>query len=74
MYADSRKIHIIEAVLKTEDEKILSKLEDVIEQITKPGGSRSAKSFLGRWSNKDAATIEKIIEEDCEQIYPDDWK
>lgn len=74
MYADSRKIHIIEAVLKTEDEKILSKIEEVIELSVKPGDKRSAKDFLGRWSENDARTIEKIIEEGCEQIHPDDWK
>ncbi len=68
MYADSRKIHIIEAVLKTEDarpdnlvgrEKILSKMDEVIEQSVKPENKRSAKDFLGRWNKKDAGAIEK---------------
>ncbi len=63
MYADSRKIHIIEVVLKTEDEKILSKMEEVIEQSVKPEDKRSAKDFLGRWNKKDAGIIEKIIQE-----------
>ena len=55
-------------------EKILSKIEEVIELSIKPADKRSAKDFLGRWSEKDAGTIEKIIEEGCEQIHPDDWK
>lgn len=74
MYADSRKIHIIEAVLKTDDEKILSKMEDVIEQSVTQSTKRAAKDFLNRWNKDDAGTIEKIIEEGCEQIHPDDWK
>lgn len=74
MYADSRKIHIIEAVLKEEDEKILSKLEEVIEQSGKSVRKRSAKDFVGIWSEEDAEAIEKAIKEGCEQIHPDDWK
>ncbi len=74
MYADSRKIHIIEAVLKVEDEQTLSQIERVIQQ-PKPNGKRaSAHDFVGTLSKEDAALIEKAIEEDCEQIHPDDWK
>ncbi len=74
MYADSRKIHIIEAVLKAEDEKILSELEQVIERTAKPVKKRSARDFVGIWNKKEAEAIEKAIEEGCEQIHPDDWK
>ncbi len=73
MYADSRKKHIIEAVLKAEDEKTLSKLEEVIKQSAKSVKKLSAKDFVGRWAAKDGEDIEKVIEEGCEQINPDDW-
>ncbi len=73
MYADSRKIHIIEAVLKAKDEKILSKLEEVINQSAKSIKKLSAKDFVGRWTSKDGEAIEKAIEEGCEQIDADDW-
>jgi hypothetical protein len=74
MYADSRKIHIIEAVLKVEDDQTLSQIERAIQQL-KPGVKRtSAHDFVGTLSKQDAALIEKAIEEDCEQIHPDDWK
>lgn len=74
MYADSRKIHIIEAVLKVEDEQTLAQIERTIQQA-KPNGERtSAHSFLSTLSKEDAVLIEKAIEEDCEQIHPDDWK
>ena len=29
---------------------------------------------VGIWSKKDAALMEKAIEEGCEQIHEDDWK
>ncbi len=74
MYADSRKIHIIEAVLKVEDEQTLSQIERTIQQ-SKPNGKRtSAHSFGFTLSKEDAALIEKAIKEDCEQIHSDDWK
>lgn len=73
MYADSRKIHIIEAVLKAKDEKTLSKLEEVINQSAKSIQKLSAKDFVGRWTAKDGEAIEKAIEEDCEKIDADDW-
>ena len=74
MYADSRKINIIEAVLKVEDEQTLSQIEQTIQQ-SKPNGKRtSAHSFVSTLSKEDAALIEKAIEEDCEQINLNDRK
>ena len=74
MYTDSRKIQIIEAVLKTEDEETLSQLEQVIQESQKPERKFSAHDFVGTLSKEDAALIEQAIEEGCEQIHPDDWK
>ncbi len=74
MYTDRRKIHIIESVLKTHDEKTLSALEQVIVKSEKNVKRKSASEFVGIWNNEDAETIEKAIEENCEQIHLDDWK
>ena len=74
MYTDSRKIHLIEAIIKTEDENTLTQIEQVIEKTAKQGQKKSAKDFAGIWSKEDAELIEKAIEEGCEQINPDDWK
>ena len=74
MYADSRKIHIIEAVLKTEDDETLFKIEQVIQEPIKSKKKFSAHDFTGILSKEDAVLIEKAIEEGCEQINPDDWK
>jgi len=35
---------------------------------------RSFKDFAGMMSDDEANEIDKIIEEGCEQIHPDDWK
>ncbi len=74
MYTDSRKIHIIEAVLKVEDEQVLSKIENTILQAKANGRKVSAHDFVCTLSKEDAALMEKAIEQDCELIHPDDWK
>jgi hypothetical protein len=74
MYTDSRKIHIIEAVLKTEDDETLFQIERVIQQSQKPERKFSAHDFVGTLSKEDAVLIEQAIKEGCEQIHPDDWK
>jgi hypothetical protein len=74
MDTDSRKIQIIESVLKTEDDETLSQIEQVIQESQKPEKKFSAHDFVGTLSKEDAALIEQAIEEGCEQIHPDDWK
>jgi hypothetical protein len=76
MYAEARKINLIEAVLKVSNEAVLVALETVIKKmpIEKEKKKVSAHDFLGVWSKKDAALIEKAIQESCEQIHQDDWK
>ncbi len=74
MYTDTRKIHIIEAILKTDDEATLSIIEQAIKQPEKNGRKKTARDFVGILSKEDAEAIEKAIEEGCEQINPDDWK
>lgn len=74
MYTDSRKIHIIEAVLKVEDEKTLVQIEHAIQQSKETDKKFSAHDFAGILSKEDAMLIKKAIEEGCEQINPDDWK
>jgi hypothetical protein len=76
MYAEARKINLIEAVLKVSNDAVLSELETVIKKIPIKQERKkiSAHDFLGVWSKKDAALIEKAIQESCEQIHEDDWK
>ncbi len=78
MYAEARKINLIEALLKVSNEAILVELETVIKKMPSKQEKKkvSAHDFLGGggWSKKDAALIEKAIQESCEQIHEDDWK
>ena len=76
MYAEARKINLIEAVLKVNTEEVLVELETIIKNMPiKQGKNRlSAHDFLGVWNKEDALLIEKAIEESCEQIHEDDWK
>jgi ABC-type phosphate/phosphonate transport system ATPase subunit len=76
MYAEARKIHLIEAVLKISNEATLVELETVLKKSKSEREKKvaSAHEFLGVWSKKDTALIVKAIEETCEQIHEDDWK
>jgi hypothetical protein len=76
MYAEARKISLIEAVLQVSNESILVELEKVIKKNPSKQAKKklSAHDFLGAWSKKDATLIEKAIHETCEQIHEDDWK
>ncbi len=61
MYIETRKIHLIEEVLKIGSEELLNELETVLEKskTTKKKHSESAHNFLGLWNKKDAILIEK---------------
>lgn len=75
MFTESRKIHLIEEVLKLDNDATLEKLETVLKNAGKQKKKKiSAHDFLGSWTRKDAAQIEKAIKQGCEQINPDDWK
>ncbi len=76
MYAEERKKSLIEAVLKINDETVLSELETVVKRkkLKLKKTKLSAHNFLGKWSKKDATLIENAIEEGCEKIDEDGWK
>jgi hypothetical protein len=75
MYSESRKIQLIEDVLKVENDSILSKLENVLKNSrAAKEKKRSIYDFVGIISNKEAQVMKKIIKETSETIHPDDWK
>ena len=76
MYTETMKLHLIEEVLRTEDEAILAELETILSRSVKTHNKKpiSAHDFVGRWSKKDATLIEKAIKEGCEKINENDWK
>lgn len=77
MYSEAKKLHIIEEVLKIDNEAALVALENFMK-ISERGSStekiNNFSSFSGIWSKDEAEEIERIIAESCETINPDDWK
>ncbi|WP_276348937.1 hypothetical protein [Daejeonella sp. JGW-45] len=77
MRSEVRKLHVIEEVLKVKSEKVLTALEDLLKKSEKNKNGKKVpgiRNFSGIWSKNEADEIEKIIEESCEIIHPDDWK
>jgi hypothetical protein len=75
MYSEARKLHIIEAVLKTENEATLEAIEMIVDKETsviKPKGKFS--DLLGVLTTEEADAMKQTIEENFEKINPDDWK
>jgi len=77
MYLEARKLHLIEEILKINSESTLLALESLLNKInakTKPETLEKAAfaEFSGIWSKEEAEEIERIIEETCETINPDD--
>lgn len=75
MYGEAKKLYLIEAILKIENDAILEEVEAVITRNKlQIAGRKSFKNFAGIWTSAEADEITRIIEESCEQINPDDWK
>jgi hypothetical protein len=75
MYGEAKKLHLIEAILKVEDDSILVEVENILSKNSIYTTSRkSFKDFAGTLSDEEIEAMEKVIEEGCEQINPDDWK
>jgi hypothetical protein len=75
MYGEAKKIHLIEAILKIENDAELAEIETAINKSKMHvEGSKSFKDFAGIWTVEEAHEMKKNIEDSCEQINPDDWK
>ena len=77
MFTETRKIHLLEEVLKTSDESTLAELEAVLKKNKKTSAKEKKPSiydFVGILTKKEASKMKKVIEESCEKINPDDWK
>lgn len=74
MNGEARKLHLIEAILKIEDENVLNEVENVLARNQGNPPDKSWKSFTGFLTEDEANEWIKNIEEGCEQINPDDWK
>ena len=74
MYAEAKKLHIIEEILKVENDTVLAELESVLTKSKVPSKPRSFRDFVGVLSDEELEAFERNINEGCEQINEDDWK
>jgi hypothetical protein len=76
MYTDSRKLHIIEAVLKTDNEAILNEIETIVDRSNAVHTKTKARfsDLLGSLTIEEADSMKKTIEENFEKKNPNDWK
>jgi len=76
MFSEARKLHLIEEVLKINNERTLTALENLVKKAPKKitAAPNPIMEFAGIWSNEEADEISAIIADACEQINPDDWK
>lgn len=75
MFSESRKMHLLEEVIKLKDESVLMQLEALVSKSSQHNEPRhSAKELVGMFSAEDAALMDKAINEGCEQIDPADWQ
>ena len=71
----TRKIHILEEVLKIKNDTELAEIESTLY-----GKKRKSKQkinytvFSGVLTKKEADSMNKAIQEACEQINPNEWK
>ena len=76
MYSDSKKIQLIEEVLRLDNDVVLKELESVLKKLKKTVATKKGRAhdLLGQWSKSDAALIEKAIADGCDQIHADEWR
>ena len=75
MSGEARKLQLIEALLKVEDETTLMAVENLLNRSEqKSVAARTLDELSGIWTEEEADEMKRIIEEGCEQIHPDDWK
>lgn len=76
MYSEARKLHIIEAVLKTENDAVLTAIETIVHQnnTARQRAKGRFSALLGSLTSEEAELMTKTIAENFEKINPDDWE
>ncbi len=76
MLPESRKLHIIEAVLKTDNDATLKAIEAIVEKNDHESNHAKGRfsDLLGTLTKEEAGAMKQVIEESFEKINPDDWK
>lgn len=75
MYGEAKKLHLIEEILKIENEQLLSEVENVITNGKLSLLKRQDFNvFAGMLSDKEVEEFEKNVADGCELINSNDWK
>jgi hypothetical protein len=75
MYAEAKKLHLIEELLKVDNDTILVEIETVLAKSkAQLPRSKSFRDFKSTLTLEEVDELERNIEEGCEQINEDDWK
>lgn len=78
MFTESRKIHLLEEVLKTTNEATLIELEVLLKKSKSKEKATSKKAsiydFVGMLTKKESAAMKKAISDTCETINTDGRK
>jgi UDP-glucose 6-dehydrogenase len=75
MYAETRKMQLIEEVLKVNNNDTLTALEIVLKKSkTSKAKKLSIYDFVGILTKKETSDMRKAIKESAETINADDWK
>lgn len=75
MYGEARKLHLIEEILKVDDDNVLLQVESLLA-VNKAGEEHTINfdRFAGMLTDEEVDALEKTIENGCETINPNDWK
>ena len=73
IHAESKKLHLIEFLIKEDDEAVLNKIETILTAAKEKHVSRF-DSFSNNLSKEELDAFERNIDDGCEQINENDWK
>lgn len=74
MVSEAKKLHIIEEVLKIDNEAKLTAIENFINKTRKNPSKVNIESIIGILSKEEADEMKKAIAETCDTIDLDAWK
>jgi len=73
IHAESKKLHLIEFLIKEDDEAVLNKIETILT-AAKEKSISGFDSFSNNLSKEELDAFERNIDDGCEQINENDWK
>jgi hypothetical protein len=73
MYSDGKKIHLLEKIIQSQDDELLSSLEVILGEYEKKKSQKSAFLLQGLLTEEDVTELNSIIEKGCENIGADGW-